>query len=296
MDFLKYIVPPLVGAIIGYVTNFIAIKMLFHPYKPWKIGKFTVPMTPGVVPRRKYAISHAVGQAIENDLISRDDLKDLLISDGAKNAVVQGIVHALLDEDCAMEDRLKEQLGEAHYDGMYQAVEHRVCGAIANGIAGLDLIALLKDKGVEAAEKHLGGGLFAMFLTTEKLQSIAEGIGKHLTEYLQENATELLQEPVDKELRKLTAKTPGELLEACHLTAESLEKLIELAYVNVISQKADVLLKEIHIGQIAEEKINQMSNQELEKLTLSVMRSELNTVVNLGAILGALIGMVNVFF
>ncbi len=296
MHILHYLMPVLVGGVIGYLTNFIAIKMLFHPYKPWKIGKFTVPMTPGVIPRRKRAISHAVGQAIENDLISRDDLKDLLISDGAKNAVVQGIVHALLDEDTAIEIRLKEQLGESNYDGMYHAVENKVCDAIANGIAGLDLIALLKDKGVEAAEKALGGGLFAMFLTTEKLQSIAEGIGKHLTEYLQANANELLQEPVGKELQKMTAKTPGELLETCNLTAESLGKLIELAYVNVVSQKADVLLREIHIGQIAEEKINQMNNRELEQLTLSVMKKELNIVVRLGAVLGALIGVVNIFF
>ena len=46
----QFIINPLIGAGIGYVTNWIAIKMMFRPTKAIKIGKFTLPFTPGIIP------------------------------------------------------------------------------------------------------------------------------------------------------------------------------------------------------------------------------------------------------
>ena len=47
------IIRPLIGAVIGYVTNWIAVKMMFRPLHEKKIGKFTIPFTPGIIPRNK---------------------------------------------------------------------------------------------------------------------------------------------------------------------------------------------------------------------------------------------------
>ena len=54
-DYSFYFVPPLVGAFIGYLTNKIAIKMLFRPLKPWKIMGIRIPMTPGVIPSKRHS-------------------------------------------------------------------------------------------------------------------------------------------------------------------------------------------------------------------------------------------------
>ena len=40
MEYLKIIIPILVGALIGYCTNYIAIKMLFRPRKPVFVNRF----------------------------------------------------------------------------------------------------------------------------------------------------------------------------------------------------------------------------------------------------------------
>lgn len=45
--FLHYILPPLVGAAIGYITNWIAVKMLFRPLYPKYIGKWAPALYPG---------------------------------------------------------------------------------------------------------------------------------------------------------------------------------------------------------------------------------------------------------
>ena len=42
-----------VGAVIGGVTNVIAIRMLFHPFKPYYIFKMRIPFTPGLIPKKE---------------------------------------------------------------------------------------------------------------------------------------------------------------------------------------------------------------------------------------------------
>lgn len=52
----KIIVAPILGGIIGYITNDLAIKMLFHPRNSIYIGKFHIPFTPGLIPQQKYEL------------------------------------------------------------------------------------------------------------------------------------------------------------------------------------------------------------------------------------------------
>ena len=49
------------------------------------------------------------------------------------------------------------------------------------------------------------------------------------------------------------------------------------------------------ISHIIEEKINDMEVDELEDMVMAVMKKELNTIVNLGALIGCLIGILNIF-
>ena len=53
MSVLHIILPIIVGGIIGYCTNYIAIKMMFRPHKAVYIGKFKLPFTPGIIPKIK---------------------------------------------------------------------------------------------------------------------------------------------------------------------------------------------------------------------------------------------------
>ena len=58
-----------VGAIIGGITNVIAIRMLFHPLNH-TIFKFRVPFTPGLIPKRREEIATKIGQVIEEHLLT----------------------------------------------------------------------------------------------------------------------------------------------------------------------------------------------------------------------------------
>ena len=50
MDWIQILAGPVIGAVIGYFTNYIAVKMLFRPLKPIKIKNYTLPFTPGTYP------------------------------------------------------------------------------------------------------------------------------------------------------------------------------------------------------------------------------------------------------
>jgi uncharacterized membrane protein YheB (UPF0754 family) len=72
-----YIAPPVAGAIIGYFTNDIAIKMLFRPYKPLYLGKRQLPFTPGLIPRNQERLAKRIADTIMSSLLTPGELQTL---------------------------------------------------------------------------------------------------------------------------------------------------------------------------------------------------------------------------
>ena len=75
---LPWILPPLLGAIIGYVTNRIAIKMLFCPLNPKRFLGVRVPLTPGVIPRNRFDLASTIGRMVSEQLLSPQALREQL--------------------------------------------------------------------------------------------------------------------------------------------------------------------------------------------------------------------------
>jgi len=62
---------PVIAALIGYITNYIAVRMLFRPHKPVRLFGVTFQ---GLVPRRQKEIAASLGSMIERDLFSQADI------------------------------------------------------------------------------------------------------------------------------------------------------------------------------------------------------------------------------
>lgn len=67
---MRIIVPMIVGGIIGYITNWLAIKMLFRPHNEVRILGIKVPFTPGLIPKERYRVSNSIGQSVGENLLS----------------------------------------------------------------------------------------------------------------------------------------------------------------------------------------------------------------------------------
>ena len=77
MDITLFGISSSIGAVIGYVTNYIAIKLLFKPYKPIKIAKFSI-FPQGVIPREKEALAKKVGEVVKEYILSENEIKEIL--------------------------------------------------------------------------------------------------------------------------------------------------------------------------------------------------------------------------
>ncbi len=69
--------PPVLGAIIGYFTNDIAIKMLFRPYRAIYIAGRRVPFTPGLIPRNQERLAQNISKTIMGSLLTPQELQNL---------------------------------------------------------------------------------------------------------------------------------------------------------------------------------------------------------------------------
>ncbi|MPQ42212.1 DUF445 family protein [Clostridium tarantellae] len=80
-----YILGALIGGIIGYITNWLAIKMLFRPYKAKYFLGIKVPFTPGVIPKEKNRIAKSVGKTVGIHLLNKDTLIKALSNSDIKS-------------------------------------------------------------------------------------------------------------------------------------------------------------------------------------------------------------------
>jgi uncharacterized membrane protein YheB (UPF0754 family) len=88
MYIIKLISLGVVGGIIGYVTNAIAVKMIFRPLKPKKILGLTLQ---GLIPKRRLEISKVIGEVVDNELVSIESIIDKIIEEGYKEQIIEEI-------------------------------------------------------------------------------------------------------------------------------------------------------------------------------------------------------------
>ena len=100
MNAWVYAIPPLAGLAIGYCTNDIAIKMLFRPYRPYYIGKFKLPFTPGLIPQNQARLAQKISDAIMGSLLTPEELQNLarrLLEPERVKGAIQWLLELALD-------------------------------------------------------------------------------------------------------------------------------------------------------------------------------------------------------
>jgi uncharacterized membrane protein YheB (UPF0754 family) len=104
-DLLVLISPPILGGIIGYFTNDLAIQMLFRPYKPIYIGKRQLPFTPGLIPANQERLAVRVADTIMGSLLTPSELQKLT----QKLMQVENVQEAILWLLQMARDRIKSE-------------------------------------------------------------------------------------------------------------------------------------------------------------------------------------------
>lgn len=90
----KLIILGAVGAIIGYVTNTIAVKMIFRPLNPIKIPLTNFEVQ-GLIPKRRKDIARTIGEVVDKELISMETIFSKFFENNGKDDLVSKVKNKL---------------------------------------------------------------------------------------------------------------------------------------------------------------------------------------------------------
>ena len=276
---------PVIGAVIGLLTNWVAVKMLFRPRKAHYIGKFHVPFTPGVIPRRQGALAKALGRAVGETLVRREDLKASLCSDAVANTVARTVMGLPSVRTLGVE------VFGATYESKRIKVLDFATDRILAGILSLDLGEVITNEANAAIPAFAEAKKFG-FLTTkmiaEQIPSITPFITEKVTEYLKTDGRERLYAALEEQAASAEGKPVAELFS----NPDAIRNALIAFYRDMVNKYADTVLEHIRIEEIVEQKIAAMDSKDLETLVLSVMKKELNSLIWLGVPIGFIMGCI----
>ncbi len=327
MEYLKIIIPILVGALIGYCTNYIAIKMLFRPQKPIYVFGKKLPFTPGVIPKNKSRIAAAVGNAVGQNLFTNQDIVNAITESGLKNNLSEKIMDTAFNTDSSIKDYIDKYYSkkssenddliqtelskEVDYDASdyddviieetdYDKIKNKVSDVITSKILGafekIDLNAMVSQIAGKTLSEKVKGTMMEMFLNESTVSAMSAPIGNSIAEYIKNHGEEIIYPLVDTEVDSFMEKPVSENLEELGLDNNILESSVNKLFDTAVSKCGSMISEYIDIPGIVESKINKMDVSELEELVMQVMKNELQTVINLGALIGAVIGIINIFW
>ena len=260
---LEKLAGPIIGALIGYCTNYIAVKMLFYPKQEVRIFGRKLPFTPGAIPKGKPRLARAIGIIVADDLLTEDDIKQKMISLETENAVVDQIVQGLsVDLHTCVSKVCSSELN-------YEEIKNRLISELSSQI--LDSV------------QHMN---------LDNL--IVQEAGGEIVKYINEKGPDFIKEELETKIDTLGEQSVIDLCNHMNISEGAVRKIVADFYHKAIDSVIGKLIGNLNIAEIIEDKINAMNVDSLEKLVLTVMKKELDTIVNLGALVGAVLGVLNI--
>ncbi len=290
---IRFFLPPLVGAIIGYVTNDIAIRMLFRPFRAHYIGRFQVPFTPGLIPKEQSRIAQAVAHTVSHDLLDESALRAALTGEEMLrrvDALADHIGEALLNMEDTPEALLIRYAGEERVAETLDAWKHKAAGYICQRLYEAEAGSALTNMIAEKIKSKLP------FLPSSMIVPVRDQISAWLNEQILTRCPQLLCDVIGREADALLEKPVGELLAPCEDKLAGLRGVARQWYLRLIDSALPKLLAAVDIEHIVEQKINSLNPRELEQLLRGLMKRELSAIIWLGCLLGFVMGWVNLLF
>ncbi len=178
MSIILLISIPLISALIGWITNYLAIKMLFRPHKPIKLLGFTIQ---GILPRRKADLAIQIGETVEKELISHDDIKSAIDNPEFHKELSSTVVGAI-------EKVIVTKLGANPMLAMF--------------LSG-DMVESIKGMLADEVEKEVPVFMETMFERMETYIDFKELVARKVNEFDMNQLEEIVYEIASKELKTI---------------------------------------------------------------------------------------------
>lgn len=273
MDFLLYASLVILSGIIGLVTNYLAIRMLFHPYNEHKLfGKIRILFTPGIIPRNRHRIAVSIAHEMRRSVLSNEAIIEEINSKISTTDFIDDIAGMKINELIGSDSKEK--------------LSNRLANLIIDKITKGGYVSKIVDKLYDSIAPKLG------FLAG-MLGGLKDGFQEQLSSFLSKEGVSELAKILDDELKRVMEEDVRGLLDKLssngnEIISNALSKLVE----KYMSQAID----KIDLESLMVKKIDEMDIKEFEIMLLNVVRKELRAITYLGGFLGAILGLLNILF
>lgn len=322
MTELQYITAPILGGIIGYLTNDIAIRMLFRPHTEKYIFGVHIPFTPGIIPKEKGRIAVSLGSAVSENLMNRDVLEKYLLADEMIGKIRESIT-AFIDKQKSSNESVKvfichylsveevqviassitENISRKTYTKLVDpvigdTVAKVVIEHVSKSLSGDEIKIFLA--GIGGFAKGIGGitsNLFGVDVVGKFLSLLREPserfLAHNINTVLVENGEDIVNNIFGNELSTFLDKPIASVIADHEEQLTQFLHFLESIYRTIITEHLPRILESIDISRIVSERINEMDMDETENLIFQVMNKELKSIVWFGAGLGFFMGVLS---
>lgn len=320
---ISYIIAPLLGGIIGYITNDIAIRMLFRPHTAKYVFGIHIPFTPGIIPKEKGRIAEAIGGVISENLMNKEVLEKYLLSEdmiGKIRSAVEEFIATQQINNETVSQFLGHYLSKEEIDTISQNINQSITkqtykkladSSVGEKVAHIAIDHVAQKLTIDGAQELLSGiggalgglggmaaGLFGGNIVAKFLGMLREPaehfLAKNINTMLRDNGEEIVSNMIGGEVDNFLNKPVSNLLDGHEDQLVQAVNTIESIYRSIITEHLPKILQSIDISKIVRERINEMDVNETEKLIFQVMDKELKAIVWLGALLGLVMGSINI--
>ena len=293
---LSFLVGPIVGAIIGLITNGVAIRMLFRPLYPVKIFGWTVPFTPGIIPKEKERISKACGSVVGEFLINEEVMSDCLLSEEMDQKIldlVDRTVENYKDSPLTLRQISANALTEERSEKAFSKGCDSLTTMIYTKAVDMNIGASVADIAMAEVQKRsmLGSLAFLINLDSMKLK-----LATMVNEIVASEGRGLIAGAITSEANDLMDTTLAQINERYSHHLPKIKEVILEAYHDMVKNNLARALNAIGIANLVEERINSFDMLELEHIILGIVSKELAAIVWLGGLLGLIMGFVMILF
>jgi len=294
-NILFWVLPPVVGAFIGYVTNLVAIKMLFRPLKETRLFGLRLPFTPGILPKERHKLADNIGRMVEQELLTTEVLRERL----AKTEVREKIGSTLGNYT---DQLLKRPLGSWLEDKSDAYLLNELLSDFINSdVFDSFLEEVIRNWTSEKIsspgnDNELGSWLRSRFRDIGEMfipatrsmikKSLLRDIKNH-----RQGKPSFLKRALITIPRKYPGINLGEFLGMGRQKKLKMDFLLAEKAACALDENIEGALSSVNVKALVSDRINSLDMLRVEKIIIDVMAGQLKWINFFGGAIGALIGL-----
>ena len=291
---LFWLLPPLIGAFIGYITNLVAIKMLFRPLRQIRLLSLPLPFTPGILPKERHKLADSIGRMVEQELLTSEVLRERLARTEVREKIgstLGNYTDQLLARPLAswLEDRsdsfllndfLNDFINSDVFDSFLEEIIRNWTGdKVSTSGYDSDIGSWLKSRFRDIGE---------MFVPMTRTM-----IKKGLLKDVKNNRLgkpSFLRRALETIPEKYPGISLGEFLALGKQKKIKMDFLLAEKAASALDENIEGTLSSVDVKALVTDRINSLDMLRVEKIIIDVMAGQLKWINFFGGVLGALIG------